>query len=70
MGDFRMDSFRHVIDNHTTTVAARLRRSLGKADAFDFVSAYFSIYGYDLLADELDRLELGAVPVRRPHFGG
>ena len=51
-----MDSFRHVIDNHTTTVAARLRRSLGKADAFDFVSAYFSIYGYDLLADELDRL--------------
>ena len=56
MGDFRMDSFRHVIDNDGATVAERLRRSLQGADAFDFVSAYFSIYGYDLLADELDRL--------------
>ena len=56
MGDFRMDSFRHVIDNDGATVAERLRRSLQGADAFDFVSAYFSIYGYQLLADELDRL--------------
>ena len=51
-----MDSFRHVIDNDGATVAERLRRSLQGADAFDFVSAYFSIYGYQLLADELDRL--------------
>ena len=51
-----MYSFRHVIDNDGATVAERLRRSLADADAFDFVSAYFSIYGYDLLADELDRL--------------
>ncbi len=51
-----MTQFRHVIDNDGATVAERLRRSLQGADAFDFVSAYFSIYGYDLLADELDRL--------------
>ena len=31
-----------------------LRHSLGGAHAFDFVSAYFTIYGYELLADELE----------------
>ncbi len=45
---------RHIIDNEQATVADYLRRYLGIADAFDFVSAYFSIYGYELLMNELD----------------
>ena len=45
---------RHIIDNQQATVADHLRWHLGNADAFDFVSAYFSIYGYELLMDELD----------------
>ncbi len=43
----------HVIDNRQATVVEYLRRSISGADAFRFVSAYFSIYGYELLADEL-----------------
>ncbi len=43
-----------ILDNRAATVAAHLRRSLPGADAFNLVSAYFTIYGYGLLADELD----------------
>ena len=43
-----------VLDNRAATVADFLRRRLPPADRFRVVSAYFSIYGYDLLADELD----------------
>ena len=49
-----MFTTRHIIDNRQATVAEYLRRHLNAADAFDFVSAYFSIYGYELLADELE----------------
>ena len=49
----------HILDNAAATVAEYLRRSLGDADAFDCVSAYFTIYGYELLAAELERV--GAV---------
>ena len=48
---------RHIIDNEQETVADHLRRSLGASEAFDFVSAYFSIYGYELLMDELDGID-------------
>ena len=47
----------HIIDNQQATVAERLRRHLGDAHAFDFVSAYFSIYGYELLMNELDSID-------------
>ena len=43
-----------ILDNRTATVADHLRRSLRKADAFNIASAYFTIYGYELLAEELD----------------
>ncbi len=46
----------HVIDNKSATVAEHLRQHLSGADAFHFVSAYFSIYGYELLADDLDNI--------------
>ena len=49
----------HILDNQTATVADYLRRSLRDADAFDCVSAYFTIYGYELLAEPLERV--GAV---------
>ena len=49
-----MITTRHIIDNEQATVADHLRRNLGDADAFDFVSAYFSIYGYELLMNVLD----------------
>ena len=38
-------------------MVGHLRRSLGVSEAFDFVSAYFSIYGYELLMDELDGID-------------
>lgn len=53
-----------VLDNRAATVADFLRRRLPPADRFRAVSAYFSIYGYGLLADELD-----AVPEVRFLFG-
>ena len=49
-----MTRTRYIIDNEQTAVADHLRQHLRVADAFDFVSAYFSIYGYELLLDELD----------------
>ena len=45
-----------ILDNQTATVADHLRHSLRGADAFDLASAYFTIYGYELLADELDKV--------------
>ena len=44
----------HILDNQAATVADHLRRSLRKADALNVASAYFTIYGYELLAEELD----------------
>ena len=43
-----------ILDNQAATVADHLRRSLRKADALNVASAYFTIYGYELLAEELD----------------
>ena len=45
-----------ILDNQAATVADHLRHNLGSADAFDLASAYFTIYGYQLLADELDKV--------------
>ena len=42
-----------VLDNRGRTVVSYLREHLAGADAFRIVSAYFSIYGYELLADDL-----------------
>ena len=50
---------RSILDNEGATVADCLRRSLRNAAAFDAVSAYFTIYGYELLAAEL--ASVGAV---------
>ena len=46
----------HILDNQAATVDDYLRRNLRGADAFDLASAYFTIYGYELLAEELDRV--------------
>ena len=45
-----------ILDNQAATVAEHLRRNLRDADSFDLASAYFTIYGYELLAEELDRV--------------
>ena len=45
-----------LVDNQAATVGDYLRRNLRGADAFDLASAYFTIYGYKLLAEELDRV--------------
>ena len=42
-----------VLDNRGRTVVSYLREHLAGAQAFRIVSAYFSIYGYELLADDL-----------------
>ncbi len=44
----------HILDNQADTVADHLRHGLRQADAFNLASAYFTIYGYELLAEELD----------------
>ena len=43
-----------IIDNRTATVAGHLKRHLRNAGASNLASAYFTIYGYELLAEELD----------------
>ncbi len=43
----------HVIDNHHETLADHLRPRMINADELRMVSAYFSIYGYALLENEL-----------------
>ena len=45
---------RHLLDNQRSTVAACLRQALAGADDLSIVSAYFTIHGYALLADQLD----------------
>ncbi len=45
---------RHILDNQRSTVAACLRQALAGADDLRIVSAYFTIHGYALLAQELE----------------
>ena len=52
-----MPAYQYLLDNHNATVVDGLRRNLRAATAFDLVSAYFTINGYELLADELDGVE-------------
>ena len=51
-----MPRFPNVLDNERAVVADQLRRNLDAATAFDFVSAYFTINGYELLAEELEKV--------------
>lgn len=43
---------RHILDNQARTVASYLKQALASADDFRFVSAYFTIHGYALLAQQ------------------
>ena len=52
-----MKEYAHILDNREHTVADYLRECLHTADALRVVSAYFSIYGYHLLADALDTVD-------------
>ncbi len=47
---------RNIIDNESSTVADYLRRNLPGADNFSLVSAYFTIYGYELLESALSKV--------------
>ena len=49
-------SVRHIIDNEASTVVGYLKQNLSGAEAFSFVSAYFTIYGYELLEQELNNV--------------
>ncbi len=51
-----MPAYEHILDNRGRAVADYLRKRLPQAAAFRLVSAYFTIYGYELLADELGRV--------------
>ena len=51
-----MQTPKYMIDNRDETVAEHLRRSLSNADYLRMVSAYFSIYGFELLQPELENL--------------
>ena len=45
-----------ILDNRQRTVVDFLRERLPRAETFRLVSAYFSIYGYGLLAQELENV--------------
>lgn len=47
----------HIMDNEQKSVADHLRQTLQVSAAFDFISAYFSINGYELLMDQLDSID-------------
>ena len=51
-----MSERKFILDNQDRKVVDYLRRWLSDAYMFRVVSAYFSIYGYELLADEVDRV--------------
>ena len=51
-----MPTHEHILDNQRRRVADYLRDKLSDADNFRLVSAYFTINGYELLANELSRL--------------
>ena len=51
-----MSVYEHILDNRDRTVADYLRKQLSDADVFRLVSAYFSIYGYEQLEEELGRV--------------
>lgn len=51
-----MPAYQYLLDNQNATVVDCLRRNLREATAFDLVSAYFTVNGYELLADELEKV--------------
>ena len=52
-----MPDSKYILDNREHTVVDYLREKLSGAEKFRIVSAYLTIYGYDLLADELNRVD-------------
>ena len=46
-----------ILDNNDHRVVDYLREQLDQSNAFRIVSAYFTIYGYELLSEELARLK-------------
>ncbi len=48
-----LQKHQHILDNRCSTVADYLREQLSAADVFRLVSAYFTIYGYEALQNEL-----------------
>lgn len=52
-----MSERKYILDNQDLKVVDHLGRWLSDADTFRVVSAYFSIYGYELLADDVDEVE-------------
>ena len=52
-----MTKQKHILDNHKRRVVDYLRQHLPDAEVLRLVSAYFSIYGYGLLQNELNGLK-------------
>ena len=48
-----MPRFEHILDNRQSTVAEYLRHHLSMAKVFRLVSAYFTIYGFEVLENQL-----------------
>ena len=48
-----MTSRQHIVDNRDNKVSDYLAQSMAFTDSLDVVSAYFTIYGYELLEDRL-----------------
>ena len=55
--DLRMENHPLILDNCSRTVADCLHQSLPDTEVFRLVSAYFSIYGYEMLQHELSGIK-------------
>ena len=53
----RMEKHPLILDNRSRTVAEYLNQSLLGSEVFRLVSAYFSIYGYEILQHELSGIK-------------
>ena len=52
-----MTTDKHILDNRDHSVVDYLKQRLVNAGPLRIVSAYFSIYGYQLLQEELQRIK-------------
>ena len=59
-----------ILDNRSRTVADYLHQSLPDTEVFRLVSAYFSIYGYEILQRELSGIKDVRFLFGRANLGG
>ena len=65
-----MGSYDYILDNRTRKVSDYLRQLLSSSDNARLVSAYFSIFGFDALEEELNKLQSAQILFGEPSLVG